>query len=250
MIGTELVGGGTNDYYWDVNELDNPSIDYNDITVDCSGGGTEPTVDLNDLSWDCGYDNRVCLFNISQDPCEYNDLSQDSAYSTVLDEMMQVLIEYYEIQTSPLQAVCADNETGSNPDKHGGYWSPWRDSPTGADGTNYDTWNPTDTGSDTGTDTDTDSSGTETNSNQSPETTSTSNSGGEGGEGGSRGEDNDDDDTNDDTDDDSDDSGGDITPQTTGNGDSTGTSHSGSSYSVSIGLFALFVSFSSMLVNV
>ena len=122
VIGTELIGGGTEDYYWDVSDLDNKWVKNIGITVDCSTGGNKPSVNLTDLTWDCGYNNEPCLFNITQDPCEYNDLHNDAAYSSILDDMITELTNYYDIQETPLQFVCNSNESGADPENHGGFW--------------------------------------------------------------------------------------------------------------------------------
>jgi len=77
------------------------------------------------------------LYNIYDDPCEYNNLATE--YPDIAEQLLSELRKYYEIQEEPVQLYCTYNETGSDPDNHDGFWKPWRES--SIDGTSYITNN-------------------------------------------------------------------------------------------------------------
>jgi len=120
VVGNQ-INGGTDDYFWDINYINNSNIDYTKATVQCNG--EEP---MTDLSADCASLNAVCLFDISNDPCEYYDLS--SQYPSIVADMLAQLNSYYEIQQTPVQFLYDYDYFISDPDLYGGYWSPWSES--------------------------------------------------------------------------------------------------------------------------
>jgi arylsulfatase A-like enzyme len=115
------IDGSTEDYFWDVNYIENPSIDYSTAIVKCSG--EEPTLNMSN---NCALQKTVCLFNIEDDPCEYRDLSDE--YPSIVDQLMEELQYYYNIQETPVQLTSKGNSTGSDPSLFNGFWTPWRHS--------------------------------------------------------------------------------------------------------------------------
>lgn len=73
---------------WNFPVMDN-TTDY-EYTVDCGG---DPPVGVNDCS------NRFCLFNLTQDPCEYNDIRYERVD---LFNLMYEKFDYYKTRASQL----------------------------------------------------------------------------------------------------------------------------------------------------
>ena len=66
---------------------------------------------------------RHCLFDIENDPCEYNDLSD--SYGDKY-ELLKSRLNSYKSGMVPSRKQPADKM--ANPKLHGGVWMPWRDS--------------------------------------------------------------------------------------------------------------------------
>lgn len=64
-----------------------------------------------------------CLFNIRNDPCEYNDLSERK--NELFEELKAKLENYKKEMTPPRYKH--DEDPNANPRNHGGVWSPWVD---------------------------------------------------------------------------------------------------------------------------
>lgn len=67
-------------------------------------------------------EDKICLFNIAQDPCEYNNLAK--ALPGVVDQLMALIDSYNKTAVTPGN-VPADPM--SNPALHGYYWGPWKE---------------------------------------------------------------------------------------------------------------------------
>ena len=64
-----------------------------------------------------------CLFNITNDPCEYEDLSKE--YPSVYKMMLSRLGDYYRGMVKPRRTTYTDPK--ANPKIHNGVWLPWKD---------------------------------------------------------------------------------------------------------------------------
>ena len=82
--------------------------------VDC---GIKPA----NVSKNCFKAPNFCLFNIAQDPCEYNDLSEK--FPDILQQMV-VRMKYYENGMVPAKRN-ETNDPQANPKLYNGVWQPW-----------------------------------------------------------------------------------------------------------------------------
>ena len=86
------------------------------------------TLDLNSLtkppkvqaSYDCG---DGCLFNIKQDPNEYNNLA--TTMPDMLKTMQKKLQEYQSIYLSPDRGNDSQKACETALNKYGGFWGPF-----------------------------------------------------------------------------------------------------------------------------
>lgn len=95
----------------------------NDPTVDC--GGTEPVFDVDFLANDCANNHRVCLYNLTADPCEYGDLSENGIYQNILNELMDTLVYEYEIQPDSFFSICDISDQPRITATSNRGWYPW-----------------------------------------------------------------------------------------------------------------------------
>lgn len=65
-------------------------------------------------------EDKICLFNITNDPCEYNNLAHQ--LPTVVDQLLRMVDTYNKTAVSPGNMPA---DTNSNPALHGYYWGPW-----------------------------------------------------------------------------------------------------------------------------
>ncbi|RWS20250.1 arylsulfatase J-like protein [Leptotrombidium deliense] len=83
--------------------------------VDC---GEKPA----DASTNCKANIEHCLFNIDEDPCEYNNLAHN--YPDIVQKLWNKLVEYNEtampMENKPLDPC-------GNPKLHGGIFTNWQD---------------------------------------------------------------------------------------------------------------------------
>ena len=97
-------------------------------TYDILGCGGIPS-DVNTSNCLCM--NKICLFDLVNDPCEYYDVSHDSDDNVKLTQKLYLLLkDYYDIQTYPLMGIIGDvNDTSIvKPRSHNGtigWWAPW-----------------------------------------------------------------------------------------------------------------------------
>ena len=66
-------------------------------------------------------DIRHCLFNLQQDPCEYNDLS--AQYPRVVRKLKRRIERY---RRGMVKQRNRRREEEADPDLHGSVWGPWR----------------------------------------------------------------------------------------------------------------------------
>ena len=64
------------------------------------------------------------MFNILEDPCEWNDIAAD--HSEMVEMLMDKLTEYNNSQMYPLYRKYLEDDTVSNPELFNGFWSPWK----------------------------------------------------------------------------------------------------------------------------
>ena len=69
----------------------------------------------------CSKSHGYCLFNIKNDPCEFNDLSH--VYPAIFQEMLNKLNDYKTTMVPPRNNKTVDPL--SNPKLHNGVWVPW-----------------------------------------------------------------------------------------------------------------------------
>ena len=82
-----------------------------DATIKCGPVPKNSTLSCSD----------VCLFNIIEDPCEYNDLSK--VLPDILNSLLERLNGYASSMVTPRNNNTVDPL--SNPKLHGGSWEPW-----------------------------------------------------------------------------------------------------------------------------
>jgi len=64
-----------------------------------------------------------CLFNIEEDPCEYNNLAHSN-----LDIVERLLLRLVEYQKKALPVWFPERDPAANPAQNRGYWGPWMSS--------------------------------------------------------------------------------------------------------------------------
>merc|ERR1711997_781683 len=66
---------------------------------------------------------NACLFDLSVDPCEWNDISSEN--KEVYNSLLRKLHDYNSEQAYPMFRLYPENGSLANPDQFGGFWSPW-----------------------------------------------------------------------------------------------------------------------------
>merc|ERR1719229_474700 len=66
-----------------------------------------------------------CLFNIAEDACEYNDLSDDAQYEALYQYMYLMMQAAFDNQQTSLKLEITQMDTKCDPKMHGGSWQPW-----------------------------------------------------------------------------------------------------------------------------
>ena len=84
------------------------------FSVDCGGPVPKNVTHCTKLD---GY----CLFNIKEDPCEFNDLSK--VHPDILQALLTRLDEYKSTMVPPRNNMTIDPL--ANPKLHNGVWVPW-----------------------------------------------------------------------------------------------------------------------------
>ena len=69
--------------------------------------------------------DSFCLFNITDDPCEINDISM--IYPEIVNELQSYLQFEFDSQVTPIQETCVENPMAADPLKFYGFWVPWND---------------------------------------------------------------------------------------------------------------------------
>lgn len=123
LLVNETDGGGRDGWY------PPPGIEGNDqrlrnftttlpslknAVVTCGPPPAEPTK--------CGVKDGPCLFNIQEDPCEYNNMAEKE--KDVLNMMLQ-LLEKYKATMAPIRNKPYDKN--ADPKLHDGVWTAWCD---------------------------------------------------------------------------------------------------------------------------
>ena len=93
---------------------------YNNTTVKCNG-----VVPIQNFT-QCPYNGKPCLYNIKDDPCEYNDLSMENPNK--LNELYQRLLYYNSTMVPALYALNPAQPNQANPDNFDQFWSSWHNS--------------------------------------------------------------------------------------------------------------------------
>ena len=88
-----------------------------DLTVKCNA--EIPRANITNCKSDTKY--GYCLFNLKENPCEINDLSE--IYPEVLQKLKSKL-DYYRITMVPPRLNVMDDPS-SNPKLHNVVWKPW-----------------------------------------------------------------------------------------------------------------------------
>ena len=66
-------------------------------------------------------DIKHCLFDLQQDPCEYNDLS--TQYPSIVKKLKKKIKEY---RRGMVKQRNKKRQEEADPDRHGGVWGPWK----------------------------------------------------------------------------------------------------------------------------
>ena len=69
-------------------------------------------------------DNRFCLFNIIDDPCELEDLS--STYPDILNRLLQK-VKRFNMTVVPISDDAYKSDPRAHPKYWNNYWTPWLD---------------------------------------------------------------------------------------------------------------------------
>lgn len=69
-----------------------------------------------------GKNNKPCLFNLDNDPCEFHDVSKQ--YPIIYNIMLRKLDDYRKRMVKSRRTTIRD--PGSNPKLHGGAWVSWK----------------------------------------------------------------------------------------------------------------------------
>lgn len=95
---------------------------YNNTTVNCGNNGHVPIQNYSQPP----YNGQPVLYNITDDPCEYNNVADEN--KDIVQQMYQLLVKYNSTQATPLQALNEAVPNESNPINFGGFWTPFRNS--------------------------------------------------------------------------------------------------------------------------
>ena len=83
------------------------------LVIDC---GPKPA----NASTNCDVKNKVCLFNVTADPCEYNNIADQLPDDL---ELLLKRLEYYQKTAVPPRNK--PNDPAGDPIHHDGAWVPW-----------------------------------------------------------------------------------------------------------------------------
>lgn len=120
VVGREAQGKGCGSGWCYTFEIHNGSM-YDNTTVKC-GANHIPTQNYSA----CPYNGKPCLFNIMNDPCEYQDVSMDNM--DVVNQLYDRLMYFNSTQATPLQLINFPVPQESNPANFGGFWTSWNKS--------------------------------------------------------------------------------------------------------------------------
>ena len=98
-----------------------PNVDVNTVgtsTINC--GGDPPILNM---TTDCPYNGDACLYDLSNDPCEYYDVKHK--YPDAYNQLLNRLMYWNKTQAYPLNLLYPTQPNASNPEWHNGFWSPW-----------------------------------------------------------------------------------------------------------------------------
>ncbi|XP_054721614.1 arylsulfatase B-like [Uloborus diversus] len=70
---------------------------------------------------ECNLDLEACLFNVEEDPCEYNNIA---AFEPEIVAELKETLEYYRLKSVPIANQPIDS--CANPKYHGYSWVPWK----------------------------------------------------------------------------------------------------------------------------
>ena len=100
-----------------------PNVDENKVglpSIHCGGNGP-PKINM---STDCPFNGDACLYDLSNDPCEYYDVK--NKYPDAYNELLQRLMYWNKTQAYPLNLIYPEEKNASNPQWYDGFWSPWQ----------------------------------------------------------------------------------------------------------------------------
>lgn len=108
-------------------------------SITCSSDGSDnyqyPSIDTEN---ECPYNGEACLYDLSVDPCEWNDIKDDEP--EIYSKLYEMLVEASNAAVRPLKLDHPGRMDKACPLCHGGFWTPWINttSYTAADGTTFD----------------------------------------------------------------------------------------------------------------
>ena len=120
VIGREVEAKGCTGSWCYTFQILNGS-QYNDTTVQCGGNGP-PKPDYKK----CPYNGKACLFNIENDPCEYQDVADEN--QDIAKKLYDRLVYYNSTMVTPLWLLNFEEPDAADPDNFGGFWTPWKNS--------------------------------------------------------------------------------------------------------------------------
>jgi len=90
-----------------------------DLTVKCA--------ERNESLIACNHTTSPCLFNVIEDPCEFNNIAEENPQ--LLKSMMKKMLDFAQVSQAPRNCP---TEKRSAPVYHGRAWVPWIEIPEGA----------------------------------------------------------------------------------------------------------------------
>ncbi|XP_077994398.1 arylsulfatase B-like [Glandiceps talaboti] len=115
---------GQNNSWYRPDELTQEDLD-SPLVIDC---GQRP----DDALQNCQPNIKPCLFDISKDPCEFNNLAESQP--DILQRLLSVLDKY---DATAVEPMFPDNDPAADPAKHHGAWDSWVDPSCPADVEKY-----------------------------------------------------------------------------------------------------------------